>query len=69
MSDISTVKRVHTNINLLMHENGIKTDKELANKLGLKNSSLSYRLRGNISMNTLERLSKYFNVSVKDLLR
>lgn len=63
------MKRVHTNIDLLMHENGIKTDKEFAKKLGMSQQQLSQRLAGDLSMSTLEVIADYFKISVKELLR
>lgn len=63
------IYRAQTNIDLLMHENGIKTDKELSEKIGVSTTTLSMRLKGALSMKTLTEIAKYFDVSVKDLLR
>jgi hypothetical protein len=63
------ITRVHTYLNYLMQVNGIKNDKALAKELGLKQGALSSRLKGNLSMDTLKRLSTLFGVSVKDFLR
>jgi len=62
-------QRAYTNIDFYMAENNIKTDKELAKKLGLTQSKLSHRLRGKISLDTLGRCATLFNVSLKDMLR
>jgi len=67
MSD--KIQRAYTNIDLYMAKKGIKTDKELAKKLGLTQSKLSHRLRGKISLDTLGRCATLFNVSLKDMLR
>lgn len=67
--DIRTMVRAQTNIDLMMHERGIKTDLELANKIGMSQQQLSQRLAGKITMNTLEKLASFFQVSVKELLR
>ena len=69
MTYISGMKRYQTNIDALMDKNDIKTDKELAEGLGISQQKLSSRLKNNISMNTLEMLAKYFNTSVKELLK
>lgn len=63
------MKRAHTNIDLLMHDNGIKTDKEFAEKLGMSQQQLSQRLAGDLSISTLEIIAGYFKISVKELLR
>jgi transcriptional regulator with XRE-family HTH domain len=63
------MKRVHTNIDLLMEQHNIRSDKELATKLGWKQSAFSQRLSGKLSIDTLESISRYFKVSVKELLR
>lgn len=69
MNDISGMKRVHTNIDLMMDEKGVKNDGELASALGWSKSSFSQRLSGKLTMDTLEAIAKYFGVSVKELLR
>jgi len=69
MKDTIDITRAHTNLDLLMLDHGIKSDKELAKRLGLTPNTLSFRLRGSISMDTLKRLATLFKVSVKDLLR
>ncbi|MGE5944082.1 MAG: helix-turn-helix domain-containing protein [Flavobacteriales bacterium] len=63
------MKRAQTNIDLFMHDNGIKNDKDFAIKLGMSQQQLSQRLAGDLSMNTLEIIASYFKVSVKELLR
>lgn len=63
------MKRAQTNIDLLMHQHGIKTDKDLSNQLGMSQQQLSARLAGDISMKTLEIIANFFKVNVKDLLR
>lgn len=69
MADISEMKRVHTNIDLLMEERGIKNDKELSKLLGWSQARLSQRINGNLSLGTLEHIASVFGVSVKELLR
>ena len=69
MGYISGMKRYQTNIDALMDKQGLTTDKELAEGLGISQQKLSARLKNNISMNTLEMLSTYFEVTVKDLLK
>jgi transcriptional regulator with XRE-family HTH domain len=63
------IKRAQTNIDLLMHKSGVLNDKGLSKDLGISQANLSQKLRGSISINTLELLALYFNVSIKDLLR
>lgn len=63
------IKRVHTNLDLLMDQNGIKTDSELASKLDIAPQTLSMRLRNNISIKTLTELSDFFGITVKEFLR
>lgn len=63
------MKRAHTNIDLVMEENGIKNDKQLGNKLGWDQKKTSYRLRGNITMKTLEEIAECFSLTVKSLIR
>lgn len=63
------MKRDQTLIDVFMAQKGIKTDKELAERLGFSQQQLSYRLNGNLSMGTLEKLATYFDTTVKDLLR
>jgi transcriptional regulator with XRE-family HTH domain len=58
-----------TKIDILMAEHNISSYAELAPKMGLSQQSLSYRLSGKISMNTLERMATYFGVTVKELLK
>ena len=62
--------REQTNIDQLMLDKGIKTDKALAKKMGLSSSGLFHRLNtNNITLRTLEQLSKIFDVTVKDLIK
>lgn len=69
MEDTVNITRAHTNLDLFMHQKGIKSDKALAKRLKLSPSSLSFRLSGGLSMDTLKRLSTLFGVSVKEFLR
>lgn len=62
------MKRFNTHLDRLMHENQIKNDRELSEKLGLSAQNLSYRLRGNLTMDTVEKLAEFFKVTVKDFL-
>lgn len=52
-----------------MEENNIKNDTQLASILGWKQSATSQRLSGDLSIKTLETLSKLFKVTVKEFLR
>lgn len=63
------MKRHETKIDDLMHERRIKNDSQLADELNVSQQVLSSRLKDNISINTLETLSKYFGVGVKELIR
>ncbi|TXD47348.1 helix-turn-helix domain-containing protein [Polaribacter sp. IC073] len=69
MTDISSMKRVHTNIDLLMDKQEIKTDKEFAVILGWTPSAFSQRVNGKLSIGTLETIADYFGITVKELLR
>jgi len=63
------MKRHETTIDDLMFKNGIRTDKELAEKMGISQQLLSAKVRGSITINTLEEIADYFNVPIKELLR
>lgn len=63
------MKRADTYIDEEMMKRGIKSDSELAKSLKISQQSLSFRLSGKLSMDTLERLSKLFGISVKELLK
>ena len=63
------MKRYETNIDALMDEKGIKNDKELSELLKMPQSTLSARMNGNLSMDTLEKLGKALGVPVYDLLK
>jgi DNA-binding Xre family transcriptional regulator len=69
MKYISGMKRYQTNIDAFMDGHNIKTDKDLADRLGITPQKLSARLKNNISMNTLEMIANYFEITVKDLLK
>ena len=69
MEYISGMKRHQTNIDAFMDKEGIKTDKDLADGLGMSQQQLSYRLKDKISMDTMERMAIYFKTTVKDLLK
>jgi DNA-binding Xre family transcriptional regulator len=64
-----TMTKNETKIDILMAEHNISSYAELAPKIGLSQQSLSYRLSGKISMDTLERMATYFGVTVKELLK
>tara|TARA_R110000822_G_scaffold127454_1_gene262963 strand:- start:15667 stop:15867 length:201 start_codon:yes stop_codon:yes gene_type:complete len=61
--------RSDTNIDILMAESGIRTDKDMAEKLGMTPQRLSYRLRGSIKIDTLSIFANYFNTTIKKLLK
>lgn len=63
------IKRVDTNLDLLMSQNSIKTDKELGKRLELSPAAIWQRLEGNLSMNTLNMLCEFFDVTLKEFLR
>jgi len=63
------MKRNETNINVLLAQKGIETDKQLADMLEMPPANLSARLVGDISMDTLERISKVLGVPVYDLIK
>ena len=71
MNQISTkMKRKETNIDQLMLDHGIRTDKELADKLNISYSGLSQKINtGKITLKTLNELSEIFEVTVKDLIK
>jgi DNA-binding Xre family transcriptional regulator len=56
-----------TNIDDLMWRKRM-SHSDLAEKIGISNQSLYARLRGEISMNTIELLAKAFNVSIADIV-
>lgn len=62
------MKREDTYIDVFMAENNIRTDKELANLLNMKQQALSSRLK-KISLETLELLAEVFEKPVKELLK
>jgi len=61
--------RDKTTIDILMAKNGMRTDKELAEALGLKPQTLSFRLKGDISLKTIEQIAEYFDVHIKEMFR
>lgn len=63
------MKRYETNIDFLMDQRGIKNDKELSKLLKMPQSTLSARMNGNVSMDTLEKISDAFGVPVYELLK
>lgn len=63
------MKRSDTNINVVLAKKGINTDKELASVLGMSTAALSNRLCGDVSMDTLEKLSHALGVEVFELLK
>lgn len=65
----NAMKRHQTNIDYYMGEAGITTVSQLAKQMDMEVETLRSRLRGNISMDTLERLAEFFDVTVKDLLK
>ena len=71
MNQISTkMKRKETNIDQLMLDHDIRTDKELADKLNISYSGLSQKINtGKITLKTLNELSEIFEVTVKDLIK
>jgi hypothetical protein len=69
MEKVKRIRRSNTRIDKLMHDNGINTDRVMAVELNLSYKTLSYRLRSNITMSTLEMFADYFDVSIKYLIR
>lgn len=61
--------RTETYIDVLMAENNIKTDKQMAKLLGLSPQTLFSRLNNTISIKTLEMFSKHFNKPIKEIIR
>lgn len=61
--------RNETNIDIIMAERNIRYDSDLAKEIGMDQNTLTKRLRGDISMNTLEMLSNHFGVPLKDMIR
>lgn len=70
MNSRYSITRDNTTINQLKAKHKIKTDKALANAMGITPSNLSNKLRGTISSKTIEELAFFFQVdSVKDMFR
>ena len=67
--DILKMKRNKMRIDILMAINEIKTDTALAEILGVTPQALYSKLNGDISMRTIERLSKVFGVTVKEMFK
>lgn len=67
--NVINMTREETKIDVVMAEKGVRFDSHLAEKIGIPNSTLANRLRGDISMKTLEDISKALDVTVKDLLK
>ena len=63
------MKRNETRIDILMAEHNIRSVKELAGKMNLSQQVLSSRLSGNISLDTIEKISSYFDVPLKEMFR
>jgi transcriptional regulator with XRE-family HTH domain len=63
------MKRSETNINVYLALRGIDTDYRLAEMMGITPGSLSRRLAGDISMDTLEQISNALNVPIYELLK
>jgi len=60
--------REDSNIDDVMSSKGIKTDKTLAEMIGISTPSMSQRLNGNISMNTVELIAKTLDVSTEEIM-
>jgi transcriptional regulator with XRE-family HTH domain len=56
------MKRSDTNINVLLAQKGIDTDNQLASLMGLTPAALSNRLKGKLSLDTLERVADVLGV-------
>ena len=65
----SGMTRNGTRIDILMAINEIKTDKDLAEGLGISPQALYSKLSGSISMKTIEELAEYFKVPVKEMFK
>lgn len=61
--------RSDTRIDIVLAEKGITRDYQLAEKLNITPSSLSERLSGTISTDTLTKISNALDVTIKDLLK
>ena len=62
--------REQTNIDQLMLDNGIKTDKALGKMMGISSSGMFHKLNtGKITLKTLEEISKVMKVTVKELIK
>jgi len=70
MSDkkIKTTRK-RTRINILMALNEIESDKELSEKLGMSQQLLSSKLKGNISMKTIELMADFFKVPMNEMFK
>jgi DNA-binding Xre family transcriptional regulator len=60
--------RDETNIDEILNKKKVLTDKALAKLIGISPVSVSQRLKGNITMNTIELIAKTLSVSVEDLI-
>jgi len=69
MEKVKRIRRSNTRIDKLMHDNGINTDRVMAANLGISYKMISHRLKGAITMKTLEMFADYFDVSIKYLIR
>lgn len=65
----SAMTRNGTRIDILMAINEIRTDKELADRLGITPQALYSKLSGSISMKTIEELSLFFKVPIKEMFK
>ena len=61
--------RKRTRINILMALNEIESDKELSEKLGMSQQLLSSKLKGNISMKTIELMADFFKVPMNEMFK
>jgi len=66
---ILEMKRNQTRIDILMAVNEIKTDTALAEILGITPQALYSKLNGDINMRTIDKLSKVFKVTVKEMFK
>jgi|TARA_R110000796_G_scaffold134775_1_gene250589 transcriptional regulator with XRE-family HTH domain len=60
--------REETNIDEILNEKKVLTDKALAELIGISPVSVSQRLNGSISMNTIELIAKTLSVSIEELI-
>tara|TARA_R110000796_G_scaffold218706_1_gene334638 strand:+ start:787 stop:1014 length:228 start_codon:yes stop_codon:yes gene_type:complete len=60
--------RDETNIDEILNKKKVLTDKALAELIGISPVSVSQRLNGSITMNTIELIAKTLSVSVEDLI-